>query len=307
MKIVVIGELNVDVILSGTDLIPEWNREKLIDSFDIVLGSSSAITACALAGIGAEVHFVSIVGEDDFGRFCVKELERMQVNTMHVIRDPEVKTGVTLSFSTPSDRGLLTYPGSIPLLKPEKIPAKVFEDADHVHFGSYFLQDGMRPHWEDLFARLRSQGITTSFDTGWDVHGMWHRDGIDRLLPHTDLFIPSEEEIIHIYQTDSVEEAGRRLPVGANTVAVKCGSKGAMLLTPGKDPEMIPSFKVTPVDTTGAGDAFNAGLIYAFRSGLRGHDMVRFANASGAISTQGVGGTGSLPTTQKIESFLKLV
>ncbi|WP_341480018.1 carbohydrate kinase family protein [Paenibacillus dendrobii] len=304
MKIVVIGELNVDVIISGTDLIPEWNREKLIDSFDIVLGSSSAITACALAGIGADVQFVSMVGEDDFGRFCVKELERMQVHTGHVIRNPEVKTGVTLSFSTPSDRGLLTYPGSIPLLKPQDIPEQVFEHAEHVHFGSYFLQDGMRPHWEALFARLRSQGITTSFDTGWDVHGEWHREGIDRLLPHTDLFIPSEEEIMHIYQTANVEEAGRKLPTGANTVAVKCGSMGAMLLTPGGSPEMVPSFSVTPVDTTGAGDAFNAGLIYAYRSGLRGREMVRFANASGAISTQGIGGTGSLPSASKIEDFL---
>ncbi|KHF35159.1 hypothetical protein CM49_02500 [Paenibacillus sp. P1XP2] len=54
MKIVVVGELNVDVILAGTDVMPEWNREKLIDSFDVVLGSSSAITACALASLGAK-------------------------------------------------------------------------------------------------------------------------------------------------------------------------------------------------------------------------------------------------------------
>ncbi|WP_136604911.1 carbohydrate kinase family protein [Paenibacillus dokdonensis] len=307
MKIVVIGELNVDVILSGTDLMPEWNREKLIDSFDIVLGSSSAITACALAGLGAEVHFISVVGEDDFGRFCVKELERMQVNTNHVIQNPQLKTGVTLSFSTPSDRGLMTYPGSIPLLKPEDLPEEILREAEHVHFGSYFLQDGMRPHWEALFARLRNQGVTTSFDTGWDVHQMWHRDGIDRLLPHTDLFIPSEEEIMHIYQVNNVEEAGGKLPEGVNTVAVKCGSKGAMLIRSGEEPEMVPSYKVTPIDTTGAGDAFNAGLIYAFRSGLRGLDMVKFANASGAISTQGVGGTGSLPSIEKVEAFLKSV
>ncbi|MED5019424.1 carbohydrate kinase family protein [Paenibacillus chibensis] len=307
MNIVVIGELNVDAIVRGADLIPEWNREKLIDSFEIVLGSSSAITACALAGLGADVHFVSVVGDDDFGRFCVKELERMGVNTAHVIRKPELKTGVTLSFSTPSDRGLMTFPGSIPLLKPEDIHEAVLREADHVHFGSYFLQDGMRPHWETLFAQLRSQGITTSFDTGWDVHDVWHRQGIDRLLPHTDLFIPSEEEVMHIYGADSLEEACGMLPAEAHTTAVKCGSRGAMLLEPGLAPEMVASFKVTPVDTTGAGDAFNAGLIYAFCSGLRGREMVAFANASGAISTQGVGGTGSLPSLGKIETLMQSV
>ncbi|GIO68945.1 carbohydrate kinase family protein [Paenibacillus cookii] len=305
MKIVVVGELNVDVILAGTDVMPEWNREKLIDSFDVVLGSSSAITACALASLGAEVHFVSVVGEDDFGRFCLRELDRMQVNTEHVLRKADLKTGVTLSFSTPRDRGLLTYPGSIPLLAPEHLPAGLLAEADHVHSGSYFLQDGMRPHWETLFAGLRAEGATTSFDTGWDVRGLWYREQIDRLLPHTDLFIPSEEEMMHIYGAESVKEAARGLPAGVHTVVVKYGKRGAMLFTREQAPELVSSFQVAPVDTTGAGDAFNAGLIYAYRSGLRGRELVRFANASGAISTLGIGGTGSLPTLEKVNAMLE--
>ncbi|GAB6989116.1 carbohydrate kinase family protein [Paenibacillus pini] len=305
MRVVVIGELNVDVILSGGDLMPEWNREKLIDSFDIVLGSSSAITACALASIGAKVEFVSIVGDDDFGRLCIRELKRMNVNTDEIKLDTQLKTGVTLSFSTPNDRGLLTYMGTIPLLRPEALPMEKLIAADHVHFGSFYLQEGMRDHWETLFEQLREQGVSTSFDTGWDVHGLWYREKIDRLMAHTDLFIPSEEEITHIYGVELLNEVKALLPEKFNILAVKCGSLGAALYAPGKEPKHVHSFKVTPVDTTGAGDAFNAGLIYAYLSGLRDEDMIKFANACGAISTQGVGGTGSLPTMESIQALME--
>ncbi|WP_233500687.1 carbohydrate kinase family protein [Paenibacillus antibioticophila] len=128
--IVVAGEFNVDIIVSGGDVMPEWNREKLVEGFEVVLGSSSAITACALASLGADVRFVSVVGDDDFGRLCTDELQRMGVNTEHVTRLSVVKTGVTMSFSTPADRGLLTYAGSIPLLAPEYIPAELLRFAN---------------------------------------------------------------------------------------------------------------------------------------------------------------------------------
>ncbi|MED4957599.1 carbohydrate kinase family protein, partial [Paenibacillus macerans] len=72
--VVVAGELNVDIIVSGGDVMPEWNREKMVDGFEVVLGSSSAITACALASLGADVRFVSVVGDDDFGAFWTGEL-----------------------------------------------------------------------------------------------------------------------------------------------------------------------------------------------------------------------------------------
>lgn len=302
--VVVAGELNVDIIVSGNDVIPEWNREKMVDGFEVVLGSSSAITACALASLGADVRFVSVVGDDDFGTFCTGELQRMGVNTENVTRLPGVKTGVTLSFSTPADRGLLTYAGSIPLLTPDYIPETLLRQAEHLHFGSYYLQDGMRPHWKELFKRLRADGISTSFDTGWDVANQWDRAGISALLAETDLFIPSEDELLHIFPADEVVSVlESMLPPIAGVAAVKQGSRGASLRElDGSVLSAVP-YTVTPVDTTGAGDCFNAGIIYGYLTGRRGEDLLRFANACGALSTLGIGGTGSLPT---VEAVLRL-
>ncbi|GIP21627.1 sugar kinase [Paenibacillus sp. J22TS3] len=302
--VVVAGELNVDIIISGRDVMPEWNREKMVDGFEIVLGSSSAITACALASLGADVRFVSVVGDDDFGTFCTDELQRMGVNTEHVTRLPGVKTGVTLSLSTPEDRGLLTYAGSIPLLTPHYIPRTLLQQAAHLHFGSYYLQDGMRPHWPELFRRLRADGISTSFDTGWDVANQWDREGISAVLKETDLFIPSEDELLHIFPADRVADVlESELPSTGGLIVVKQGSRGASLREPDGSTISAGPYAMTPVDTTGAGDCFNAGIIYGYLLGRRGEELLRFANACGALSTLGIGGTGSLPT---VEAVLRL-
>lgn len=298
--VVVAGELNVDIIVSGEDVVPEWNREKIIGGFEVVLGSSSAITACAMASLGLEVRFVGVVGEDDFGRLCLSELQRMGVATEYVVMMPGIKTGVTLSFSTPSDRGLLTYPGSIPLLAPSHIPEELIRQANHLHFGSYYLQDGMRGHWKVLFERLRTKGISTSFDTGWDVRNQWDLEGINSLLSYTDLFIPSEEEAMHIYSVDHVNGVFEQLPSTAGIVAIKQGSKGATLRALDGSVCSAAPYSVSPVDTTGAGDCFNAGMIRGFLQGLRGEELLRYANACGALSTLGVGGTGNLPTVSAV-------
>lgn len=300
-SVVVVGELNVDMILTGEDIVPEWNREKIANQFEIVLGSSSAITACALVSLGVEVTFVSVVGADYFGEFCIQELQRMGVNTDHIHIRSDIKTGVTLSFSTSSDRGLVTYPGSIPCVTPDMVTESLLREADHLHFGSYYLQDQMREHWSTLFAQAQQLGVSTSFDTGWDIRNLWDRSGIEQLLTTTNLFIPSEEEILHIYNTSHMEEVITKLPDLVGDVIVKLGSQGSLLVDTTKQLLTIRSYPVTPIDTTGAGDCFNAGIIYGYLQGYRRATLLEFANACGALSTQGVGGTGALPTLQQID------
>lgn len=301
----ILGELNVDLIVSADEITIEWNRERLVDRFDLVLGSSSAITACSLAGLGEKVYFVGVVGDDEFGHFCIRHLQEKGVNTQFVKTVPTLKTGATLSLSTQKDRALLTYMGAIPELTPNVLPEDLYTLARHIHFGSFYLQQKMQPHWKDVFSKAKEHGITTSFDTGWAPDNNWHSSVISEIIPFTDLFIPSEDELLNIFSCQSIEESISKLPKGRGLVAVKRGSKGARFILP--DEKVIDKrpFNVIPLDTTGAGDSFNAGLILSYLMKLDVIDSLEFASACGALATQRIGGASQVPTFEDVKAFIK--
>jgi sugar/nucleoside kinase (ribokinase family) len=301
----VLGELNVDLIFSGDDVTPEWNQEKLVDSFDLVLGSSSAITACCLAGLGRKVYFVGVVGDDQFGHYCIEQLEKKGVDTKYIKVDDSVKTGVTLSLSTKQNRALLTYMGAIPNLHLDHLPEDLYLLAEHIHFGSYYLQENIQQNWKEILSKAKDNKITTSFDTGWDPNNLWQTTKITELLEYTDLFIPNEEEILNIYLGSELKDIVPKLPEKRNIVVVKRGEKGAMLIEANGQILQMDAFDVDPIDTTGAGDSFNAGLIIGYLSGKKGRKLLEFANACGAIATQRIGGASDVPTEENVENFLR--
>ncbi|WP_010271637.1 carbohydrate kinase family protein [Paenibacillus senegalensis] len=303
----IIGELNPDVILSGPDVKPEPNKEKWVEQFEVTLGSSSAITASVLSRLGADVQFVSIVGNDEYGAFCVEKLRHYGVGTEYVIFTDKEKTGITFSLSTPEDRSLLTYKGTIPLLEPGMIPVEqILKEADHLHFGSFYLQENMKQHWLELFRLAHTNGISTSFDTGYDPSENWDRAIISSLLTYTDYFIPSETELEHIFSTADLDRLPAELPAQRGLIAVKRGSMGASLLDSEGEWLHSEAFRISPVDTTGAGDSFNAGLLYSALNGNTPAQCLRFASACGALATLRIGGVSErLPSAEEVINFIR--
>src|SRR5215470_4834897 len=115
-KILVIGELNVDIVATGLHAAPEMGAEILADDCELTLGSASAIFAAGLAKLGYKVTFVSQVGRDYFGDFCLKALQNSGVATRHVARKTDEKTGVTIALSGKRDRALVTHTGTMATL-----------------------------------------------------------------------------------------------------------------------------------------------------------------------------------------------
>src|SRR5690349_6362621 len=107
-RVLVIGELNVDIVLTGIESVPKLGDEILARDYELTLGSASAIFAAGMSKLGHPVTFVSQVGRDSFGHFCLDALRRAGVATDHVAWIAE-KTGVTIALSTARDRALLTY------------------------------------------------------------------------------------------------------------------------------------------------------------------------------------------------------
>jgi sugar/nucleoside kinase (ribokinase family) len=302
-KILVAGEINVDLILQGYRDFPAPGKEVLVDDFSMVLGSASAICAMGLARLGSPVAFAGKVGDDPWGRFCLEAMAERQIDVSRVVRSPALKTGMTVAISSPSDRALVSYLGAIRALTRDDVEPATLQGFDHLHVSSYFLQEGLRPGCRDLFADAHRAGLTTSLDPGYDPSESWE-GGFAETLLETDLFFPNEVELYGLTRERDPEEALRRLANGRTRTVAKLGRDGAITLDGGRAVR-VAAFPVAPVDTTGAGDSFNAGFLHAWLQASPIVECLRLGAACGALSTLGAGGTFAQPTLPEAESFMR--
>ncbi|MCL5985655.1 MAG: carbohydrate kinase family protein [Actinobacteria bacterium] len=302
-KVHVIGELNPDLILSGLRKFPAPGEETLAKDLNLTLGSSSAIFAVALSRLGIKVEMASRVGADFFGDFTIKGLEENGVGTGKIIVDREIRTGITVSLSTPEDRSFVTFLGSISQLNINDIDISYFLNFKHLHISSYFLLKGLKKDIPYIFEIAKKCGLTTSLDTGFDPDNMWEMN-LKKVLPNVDIFLPNNIEALRIQKKTGVEEAVKFLGNYCENVVVKLGEEGAVSYS--KDGLIsVGAFKVKSIDTTGAGDNFNAGFIYGFLNGFGARKCLEIANACGAISTTKIGGTTASPGLKELKNFLK--
>jgi sugar/nucleoside kinase (ribokinase family) len=301
--IVVAGEMNVDLILTGVDALPAFGTEMLATGASQVPGSSSMICALGLAKLGDTVRFVGRVGDDDRGRFCVAALRDAGIETDAVITDGAQATGLTVALSCATDRALVTFPGAIADLGGADIPDTLLRGAAHLHISSYFLQRNLQAGIIDLLVRARAAGLTVSLDPGFDPEGTWDA-GLLAALRLVDVFLPNAVEACALAHTDDVEAALRTLAAIGPTVIVKHGREGCLALD-GERVVRVPAFTVAAVDTTGAGDNFNAGFLHAW---LRSHPLahcLRWAAACGALSTRALGGTPAQAGVAQVRALLE--
>jgi sugar/nucleoside kinase (ribokinase family) len=290
--LVVLGEINVDLILTG-DAEPVWGQtEKLVDDAQLVPGGSSMIFACGAARLGLRTAYVGVSGDDAFGTFMREHLNGAGVDTSHVVVDPNIRTGMTVLLSRPDgDRALLTYLGSIAALRAEQVDRRLLRSARFLHVGCYFLQRALQPGLAELFAYARAAGTTTSLDTNWDPSEQWD-SGLAAVLAHTDVFLPNAAEAQHITRTTNTDAALGLLTPHVPTVGIKLGAAGGVAMR-GAERVMVRPPQMTPLDTTGAGDSFDAGFIAGLANELSLRDTLAMATACGSLSTRGIGGTAA--------------
>ncbi|HTT18439.1 MAG TPA: sugar kinase [Candidatus Sulfotelmatobacter sp.] len=301
--VTIAGELNLDLILYGLpeQLLPE--RELLADRMRLTLGSSSAILAHNLSALGSRIGFQSRIGDDPLGRISLQRLEESGVDVSKVRVIPgTTTTGLTVILHHEHWRNILTYAGTISELTWDDLDLSYLSDSRHFHFSSYYLQKGLRPRVADLFQQLKSKGLTISLDTNDDPDDRWDGDLHD-LLRYVDVFLPNEREACKAAGTDDLEEAINRLSQLVPLLVVKLGRKGALAQ---KGPERFTANakELTPVDTVGAGDSFDAGFLHEY---IRGSDLqtcLDSGNQAGALSTTRAGGTEAFRDTSHRKMFL---
>jgi sugar/nucleoside kinase (ribokinase family) len=301
-RVLFAGEINVDLVLQGYHEFPKPGKEVLVDDFSMVLGSASAICAMGLARLGDPVSFLGKVGDDPWGRFCVDAMRERGIDVSRVRVESALKTGVTVAITSPSDRALVSFLGSTGALQGADVPGPLLHSFEHLHVSSYFMQERLRPAVRGLFAEAHRLGLTTSLDPGFDPSQAWGRDLLST-LEEADLFFPNEVELGALSGTDDPEEGLRRLQNGRTRIVAKLGARGAMALEDGRVVQ-VPACPVEPLDTTGAGDSFNAGFLHAWLLGESLVYCLRLGAACGALSTLGLGGTARQPSREEAEAFL---
>jgi sugar/nucleoside kinase (ribokinase family) len=302
MRILVAGEINVDLVFTHCQSPPEPGREVLAENFVMAPGSSSMICAMGLARLGNAVRFHGKLGADQWGSYCLDALREAGIDITSLRPDVSLRTGISASLSTSDDRSLVTFPGAIAALRADDVDDAMLAAADHLHVSSFYLQRALRPDCRALFARAHAAGLTTSLDPGFDPDRLWGSDLID-ILTKVDVFLPNETEVAAITGKDQIASALRALENGRTQTVVKCGSRGCISVNSGRIQE-VAAFAVDAVDSTGAGDSFDAGFLHAWlrRSSLR--DCMRWGNACGSLSTRGIGGTASQANVHDVLALL---
>jgi sugar/nucleoside kinase (ribokinase family) len=308
--VLVVGDANPDLILRG-DVVPRFGQaEQLLTGADLVIGGSGAIVAHGLARLGRPTRLVATVGTDAVGDLMERLLADGGVDTSSVLRDATASTGITVVLSAPEDRAALTHLGAIPRLSVDQVRTALDEavgaGARHVHVASYFLLTELAPHLPELLAEARGRGLTTSLDTNFDPDEHW--DGVTDLLEHLDLLLPNGTEVLSLAgrlageRPAAPEDAAVALATRGPVVVVKNGAEGALRADSSGSVVHEKGEAVDPLDTTGAGDTFDAAYLDSFLRGLDPPECLRRACLAGAISTSAAGGTAGQPTIDQLTS-----
>ena len=292
--LIVLGDCNPDLILSG-DVAPAFGQvEKIVEDGRLTLGGSASIVAAGAARLGLRTGLVAAIGNDALGRFQAEALERRGVDTGALIRCLDRPTGISVILSKGDDRAILTAIGAIESLSCKLIDPGLVAAARHVHVSSYFLMPRLRTGLTQLLAEARGAGTTSSLDTNWDPSGSWD-DGIDEVLASVDVFLPNLNEAMRLTGAVDATAAANALARNTGTVAVKLGGDGALAISGGERAE-VRATQANVVDTTGAGDSFDAGFLTGWLAGWPLERSLRLACACGSLSTEAFGGTEAQPT-----------
>lgn len=279
-----VGVITADLILAQVKGRPDFGEEHMVDTM-ILRPGGLANTIFPLAKLGVKQRVISLLGQDDYGSKIYDEVAPLIENEL-----ARTEKGTVLSVSIVKeggDRYFVTYKGNADDLTAASVEGeKDFDAARATLLYGYFLAPGFGPDAAlTCLKRAKAAGQITFFDANSAIDGwsLKSRQEIISFLPHIDYFMPNDEEILHLTGASDVDQAAEQLiSLGANTIIVKRGSRGASSYTRWGAVHHA-GFPVKAYDTTGAGDSFNAGFIHSVLEGKPMEEALRYGNMLASI------------------------
>lgn len=305
--VIAIGNVVSDFVAAPVKRMPCWGELYSIEKpIKMNIGGNAAIFSVCASQLGLKTGLIGKIGDDEIGKMLLGKVSASSVNVSGVKISTEKPTSVTLAIANEQgERSFFHHFGANSDLKLKDINTQYFKDTKALLLCSYFIMPGLagKPS-KRILQNAKENNLINFFDVAWDPTNRWELDG---LLKYVDVFMPNEDEILSITHKSSVSDAVKDvLSSGVETVAVKLGSKGCYIKNNKGKKIRLDAHNVDAVDTTGAGDIFNAGFIYGFLNGWDLEKTARFANGAGALSVTKLGGTTAAPTIEQIEEFIDL-
>lgn len=295
--ILVPGDYFCDVVFCGVPRMPTLGTEIYTKALTVTIGGALN-TVFAMKRLGLKVGWIARLGNDVFSRMMFEALEREGIDTELVERLDRPYQRVTVSLSFPEDRAFVSYVDPEPRLYGHIRSAIERVDFRHLHLGG--LTTGAEA--VALFDSAHARGAEVSMDC--QEHDVRLTDPmVAEAVAKVDVFMPNATEAMRLTETASVDAAGQILQAAAQCVVIKDGAHGSALWRSGRAWH-APALPVTPVDTTGAGDVFNAGFLTAWLDGRPPAECLHWGNVCGGLSTLGTGGAASAPTRDRVERVL---
>lgn len=271
---------------------PGAGETVLGDSFKTVPGGKGANQAVAAARLGAEVSMIGRVGDDAFGKDIVENFRANAVNTQNVKPVTHLESGTAHIILAEGDNSIVVVEAA----NREVTPAYVDEAAEVIRDADIVLIQQEIP--EETVVHVSA--LCAEFGTPLLLNPAPARTLPQEVIDNAAYITPNEHEAEILFQGMSPAQALRQYP---NKLFITEGSKGVRYFD-GTDEILVPTYKVEAVDTTGAGDTFNAAFAVALAEGKALQESIRFANRAASLSVTKFGAQGGMPTRDEVEESL---
>jgi sugar/nucleoside kinase (ribokinase family) len=287
MNVITMGAHILDVLVRPVSEIPPGQGTVLVEQMRMTAAGTAAGTALTFAKLGATVRTAGAIGTDPAGDVLLSLLGSAGIDTSLVVRKPDVPTSMSVLPIRPNgERPSLHLLGANLAYTLDDVDWDAVAATDHIHLGGAEL---LGPETTTRILRhAKENGVTTSVDL-IAPGGMGTFDIIAPAVAYTDYLLPNEDQVLGFTGAADLSDGCRRLlDAGAGLLAVTCGADGALIV--GREgTQQVPAFAVDVVDTTGCGDAFSAGFLYATSIGRLPRDAAVLGNAAAALVAGGLG------------------
>lgn len=281
-----IGRLYCDLIFRGLEALPALGEERFAQEMTLVPGGGGYITAAHLASLGTRVALLARIGTDPLSGAIAPALQASGVDLRWLEQAADAGPQPTVAMVTGGDRAFLSRRAGT--ARPSTLEAALTDPAArHLHIAEFATLAEI----PDLVSRAKDAGLTVSLDPSWD-DALIRDPALIARCAGVDILMPNAAEARAIAGTDKLDAAGTALARRFPTVVIKDGGEGARLYRGDERLSLPAPREVEVLDTTGAGDAFNAGFLAAWLDGRPAGEALARGIACGTISVGAVGGAG---------------